>query len=69
MPYEWTDHGTAPERSGAAVVSGAVSGDISGAAVLRLWPHRSLPREGFAGFIAAETARYAEIIRTAGIRP
>lgn len=25
--------------------------------------------EAFAGFIAAETARYAEIIRTAGIRP
>ena len=48
MPYEWS-HDTAsraaPERSGAVAPSAPL-------AELRLWPHRSLPPEGFAGFFA-----------------
>lgn len=61
MPYEWTSP-AAPERSGAAVPSGPparprpepAAGDP--VAVLRLWPHRSLPPEGFAGFFLATAA-------------
>lgn len=47
MPYEWTCD-AAPERSGAVGVPGGAP-----LAVLRLWPHRSLPPEGFAGFFLA----------------
>ena len=45
MPYEWTNQPLAAggERS-------------SPAALLRLWPHRSLPRVGFVGFIAGTAA-------------
>lgn len=42
MPYEWKD--TAPEDSG------AVSHRLT------LWPHRSLPRRGFAWFIGTTAA-------------
>ncbi len=55
MPYEWTTHRAAPERSGA----GAASEDGPRAdplAELRLWPHRSMPLPGFAGFYAGTAA-------------
>ena len=41
MPYEWT-----------AAASAASARDGAPLALLRLWPHRSLPRPGFAGFFA-----------------
>ncbi len=41
MPYEWTQHETAPEQSGAVSYE------------LHLHPYRSLPRKGFAWFISA----------------
>ncbi|NAZ35772.1 DUF2244 domain-containing protein [Rubellimicrobium sp. CFH 75288] len=53
MPYAWlTRPSAAPERSGAASASPP-------AAVLRLWPHRSLPLRGFAGFIGITAALLA----------
>ena len=51
MPYEWRHDPAALERSGAAAVSEAASG--SPLAELRLWPHRSLPPEGFVLFMGA----------------
>lgn len=42
MPYLWTE--TAPDTSGAFLQT------------LTLWPHRSLPRRGFAWFIAVTAA-------------
>jgi uncharacterized membrane protein len=50
MPYEWRVP-TAPERSGAARASSAASS--TPVAALRLWPHRSLPKEGFVAFMGA----------------
>lgn len=51
MPYAWamdpSETWAAPERSGAALDSGPP------VAELRLWPHRSLPPEGFVLFIGA----------------
>lgn len=44
MPYSWTDQ--QPDQSHAE----------SPVRVLRIWPHRSLPRRGFAWFIAATSA-------------
>jgi uncharacterized membrane protein len=40
MPYEWSD-------------SDLLAGDVQ---TLRLWPHRSLPRRGFAAFILVTSA-------------
>ena len=48
MPYEWVKHDAVPDRSGAAGVS-----EGPPFAELLLWPHRSLPVEGFVAFIAA----------------
>lgn len=50
MPYEWVNElKEAPEISGASFhEKGAPP-----LAVLHLWPHRSLPKRGFVGFIAA----------------
>jgi uncharacterized membrane protein len=45
MPYTWvTQHDTAPEQSGAVPHSDAPLAE------LRLWPHRSLPAQGFVAF-------------------
>ncbi|ULB08971.1 DUF2244 domain-containing protein [Cereibacter azotoformans] len=49
MPYEWVIMPKAPERSGAFCHA---DGDAP-AYRLHLWPYRSLPRRGFAGFIGA----------------
>ena len=49
MPYHWVRRPEeAPEKSGAS--------SREPVAELVLWPHRSLPRTGFAGFIAATAA-------------
>ena len=54
MPYEWmTRQEKAPDRSGAFSASPAALPGESPAFRLHLWPHRSLPRRGFVGFIAA----------------
>lgn len=45
MPYEWTDPRTSPEGTTPPPV-----------ALLRLWPHRSLPRMGFVGVIGLTAA-------------
>lgn len=44
MPYEWTE--PRPQAGEAAPPT----------ALLRLWPHRSLPRSGFVGFFGATAA-------------
>lgn len=44
MPYEWTEPGPEADEAGAPL------------ALLRLWPHRSLPRGGFVGFFGATAA-------------
>jgi len=44
MPYQWTDPTPLPEDGTPPV------------AQLRLWPHRSLPRTGFAGFFSGTAA-------------
>ena len=44
MPYEWTEP-TMPAGEAAPPI-----------ALLRLWPHRSLPRTGFVGFFGATAA-------------
>lgn len=49
MPTEWTDEVGAPEGSGAP----------ARVRVLHVWPHRSLPRRGFAGFFAITAALVA----------
>ena len=51
MPAEWLDDGGAPGEPGAPLRAGA--------RVLHLWPHRSLPRRGFAGFIGVTAALVA----------
>ena len=38
---------------------------LSPRALLRLWPHRSLPQAGFVGFIAATAAYVGHVDRTA----
>lgn len=49
MPYHWVRRSEeAPEKSGAS--------SREPVAELVLWPHRSLPRTGFVGFIAATAA-------------
>ena len=53
MPYRWTDHDAAPERSG------AVSHELVA------WPHRSLPRSGFVWFIAATAGLLALLVPAA----
>lgn len=57
MPYEWI---IAPESGPAAPIGPTARNSApSTAAViaeLHLWPYRSLPRKGFAGFIAATSA-------------
>ncbi len=47
MPYAWMNSTTAPERSGATAEGGE-----NPLAELLLWPHRSLPQDGFVAFIA-----------------
>ncbi|MGP3698753.1 DUF2244 domain-containing protein [Rhodobacter sp. NSM] len=61
MPYEWVIVPRAPEQSGAFAPShdaireaaDGCAGNNGPAFRLHLWPYRSLPRRGFAGFMAA----------------
>lgn len=56
MPYEWVSNtAKAPASSGAFYHGGAGTP----AAVLRLWPHRSLPARGFVLFIGLTCALVA----------
>lgn len=55
MPYEWnTIDSTAPDQSGADLHPGHAGG--TPLAELRLWPYRSLPKQGFVIFIAITAA-------------
>ncbi|GAB4307909.1 MAG: DUF2244 domain-containing protein [Roseovarius sp.] len=57
MPYEWRDlpaaRGPGQRGPDAATGAGMTAGDIPDIPARRLilWPHRSLPRRGYAGFI------------------
>lgn len=44
MPYEWSEPRTVAEEA------------LTPVAMLRLWPHRSLPRRGFVGFFGTTAA-------------
>ena len=53
MPYEWTTPLAVPERFGPAPDGGPRAAPL---VELRLWPHRSMPLPGFAGFFGATAA-------------
>jgi len=53
MPYIWLNTDAAPERSGAVSARGVPLAHV------QLWPHRSLPQRGLAGFLGVTAAMLA----------